>query len=788
MGMINKNRSIVRFGLILYGAWLMMSCSTTSAIPDGEQLFRGLKKIDYVNYEKSDYATSTQEEMEYALASAPNGALFGSSYHTTPFPIRLWIWNAFSQYDDAFSRWMTKAFGSQPKLMSKVNPALRASVAESQLDKFGYFDGKVSYDVIEMSNPKKAKLAYTVDMGHLWTLDTVRYENFPHDADSLIRGSLDQAIISKDAPFNVNNLELERQRVARIFRDNGYYFYKSGYASYLADTLNVPGKVVLSLQMADSLESEVTRKWYIGNVELNFRKQFMEELHDSTQRSSLTLRYNGRRPPLRPGVILRDLKLRPRQLYSASNEEESHKSIQSTGLFTYSSFRFTPRDTTSVCDTLDLSIDCVFDKPYDFYVEANAKGKTSGYMGPELVVGLTKRNAFHGGEKIDVNLHGSYEWQTGHRSEGSKTGVNSYEYGGDVALIVPRIVTPQSLFVKRKTFAQRPQRRRLIHSFMSPTTTLRASVNTLNRADYFKRHVVSGELTYDFWTSQRSRHSFSPLILSYEYMNSTTEAFEELIENNPYLRVSMQDEFVPKMSYTYFYMSGSNRYNPFNLTLSLSEGGNILAAGYAAFGEKWSEKGKTMFKNPFAQFVKAELDMVKKWRLSDYSSLVGHLNTGVIYSYGNSSAAPYYEQFYVGGANSIRAFNVRSIGPGKYKPLNSRMSYIEQTGDVKFLANLEYRSRLFGNLHGAVFLDAGNVWTIHNDENRPGGQFKFQHVLKEMALGTGVGLRYDMSLFVIRVDWGIGLHVPYDTGKSGFYNPSSFGDSQSIHLAVGYPF
>ena len=167
---------------------------------------------------------------------------------------------------------------------------------------------------------------------------------------------------------------------------------------------------------------------------------------------------------------------------------------------------------------------------------------------------------------------------------------------------------------------------------------------------------------------------------------------------------------------------------------------------------------------------------------------MGHVNAGVIYSYGNAEQAPYYEQFYVGGANSVRAFNVRSIGPGKYYPGNSKLSYIEQVGDIKFLANLEYRPRLFGDLYGALFMDAGNVWSLHDDPGRPGSKFDLKKCFRQLAVGTGVGLRYDMGLFVIRLDWGIGLHVPYESGKSGFYNISRFKDGQSIHLAVGYPF
>lgn len=791
---------IIYIGVLAMAIPMVVACSSTSALKEGEQLFTGLKPIEYTNYEKMPYADSTILEMENVLASAPNGALFGSSYYRTPFPVRLWVWNAFSTSESPVSKWITKAFGTKPKLMSNVNPVLRAQVAENQLDKYGYFNGKVSYEVLTERNPKKAKVAYLVNLGHLWTLDSVRYLGFPEAGRHLIDSTLNQAVIRRGSPFNVSQLEQERQRLTRLFRNNGYYYYKNGYASYLADTLAAPGKVQVKLVMADSIDTMAYRRYYVGKVNLNFRKQFMEELKDSLVRGRLSFRYNGRKMPIRAGIVLKDLKLFPRRLYKVENEEAAKRHLQSMGLFSYSSIQFTPRNEPAVeqrlddgcvvySDTLDANIDLVFDKPYDFYVETNARGKTTGRVGPELVVGLTKRNAFRGGEKLDINFHGSYEWQTINKTGSKSTRINSYEYGSDVSLSFPRIITPWNAF---RTMAQNERRLRAGHYpkrfYGTPTTTVKASMNVLNRAGYFRRHVVSGELTYDWATSAQHHHSFSPLVLSYEYMNSRTAAFDSVIAQHPYLQISMRDQFVPKMSYTYTYNSPVSYRNPITWFTTVSEAGNILALGYLAAGRKWNDKDKQMFKNPFAQFLKLETDFVKYWRLAETSTLVGHINMGVIWSYGNTEKAPYYEQFYVGGANSIRAFNVRSIGPGEFQPANSRYSYIDQTGDMKFVANLEYRPKIWGDLYGAVFLDMGNVWNFHEQEYNQNGKFDAKNFLKQMAVGTGVGVRYDMGMFVIRLDWGVGLHVPYETGKGGFYNIPKFKDSHSLHLAVGYPF
>lgn len=766
-----KQTDNLHSGIILMLVTIVFaSCSTTRRIPDNDKLFVGLKKIEYTNFERNNHYTAVNEEVEAALATAPNGALFGSSYYRSPFPYGLWIWNACSGSNSSLARWFTKSFGKAPVLMSWVNPELRAKVATELLRSRGYFDAKVDYDVIDQKNPKKAKIAYTVNVGRLHTIDTLLYLNYPPEADSLIRATAGAAQIHVGDAFDISTLDAERTRLTQLFRDNGYYYYQSGLSSYLADTVSVPGKVQLRLQFADSVPELVKRKWYIGRVDLSFRKNYADQLRDSLTRRNFTFHFNGRKSPIRPRVVVRDLKLRPKQLYSYDNYLQSANKISSTGLFSLVDFKFTPRDTSALCDTLDLALNCVFDKPYDFYIETNVVGKTSGKLGPGLVVGFTKRNAFRGGEKLDINLNGSYEWQTGHHNDGTRSKINSYEYGINASLELPRLLLP----VWRR-----------VRWYSTPSTLLKASSSVINRSEYFKRHVVSGELTYKFQRTATSVHLFSPLVLQYEYMQRMTKEFADVLEDNPYLLISMADQFVPKMHYTYTYSSPTNYLNPIYWQLSVSEASNLLSLGYMAAGKKWSQQEKLMFKNPFAQFLKIETSFRKTWALGEHSTVVAHANAGLIWAYGNSRTAPYSEQFYVGGANSIRAFNVRSIGPGAYRAANERLSYMDQTGDIKLQANLEYRPRLFGNLYGALFLDAGNVWALRDDGFRASSKFKAKNLLKEMALGTGVGLRYDLDFFVLRLDWGIGLHVPY---RTGFYNLPSFSDGQSLHFAIGYPF
>ena len=791
---------------------VLMACSTTNNIPDDDQLFVGLSKIEYSNFEKNDNLETAKEEVEAALATAPNGALFGSSFYRTPFPYGLWIWNAFSGKTDKFSKWMTESFGKKPVLMSWVNPALRASVAQSLLRNYGYFHNTVEYKAVEQRNPKKSKISYHINLGPLLTIDTVAYVGFPAEADSLIQLSMPESMLKPGDPFTVAALDAERTRISTLFRNNGYYYYQPSYASYLADTVAVPDKAQLRFQLADGIPDEAYRRWYIGHVTVNLRKTFMQQLTDSLRRRSFTINYSGRKSPLRPRVIMGSMKLRHRQPYSYDKYLQTVSAINATGLFSMVDFQFTPRadsisrDTlhpvrrqgVAPADTLDLTVNCVFERPYDFYIESNFIKRTIGRLGPELKLGFTKRNAFRGGEKLDINVHGSYEWQT----HSNASDMNSYEYGADASIEFPRIVAPffggNRVSRRTVTLADGTTRRIPRRRFFTPPITLaKVSSDIVRRPGYYKMHIVAGEWTYRWQPSANSRHEFSPLTVKYQFMNSHTDKFEDIVEQSPYLLATMSDYFIPQMRYTYVYSSPATMRNPIQWTVTLSESGNVSSLGYMAFGHKWNEKEKKMFKNPYSQFVKVETDFTKTWTLSSNTSLVGHLGGGVVYSYGNSEATPFSELFYVGGANSVRAFPIRGIGPGDFPGLdNAQASYLFQNGDVKFLANLEYRQRLFGNLHGALFLDAGNVWNIDqlrfDDEDLDnllvGTKFKLKSIFNQVAVGTGLGLRYDLDFLILRLDWGIGLHVPYETEKSGFFNLDSFKRYQTLHFAIGYPF
>ena len=254
----------------------------TKGIPDDDQLFTGLKTIAWQDAEQNENLIETQEEVEAALATAPNGSIFGSSYYRLPFSFGVSVYNTYSKHNGLFAHWMTKTFGRQPVLMSWVNPELRASVAQNVLRNHGYFHGKVGYEVIRQKNPKMAKIQYNVEPGRLYMIDSVGYFDFPVEADSLIQSSLREAHIHRGDPFVVSLLDAERQRVSTLLRNHGYYYYQPDYASYLADTFVVDGKAQLQFRMAKDVPVAATHPWYIGRININMKKSFMEQPTDST--------------------------------------------------------------------------------------------------------------------------------------------------------------------------------------------------------------------------------------------------------------------------------------------------------------------------------------------------------------------------------------------------------------------------------------------------------------------------------------------------------------------------
>ena len=416
-----------------------------------------------------------------------------------------------------------------------------------------------------------------------------------------------------------------------------------------------------------------------------------------------------------------------------------------------------------------MDIYCTFDSPLETSLEVNVSSKSNSYIGPGLSFGVTNKNVFGGGEQLSVKATGTYEWQTG---KGRSSIFNSYEVGITGSLAFPRLLAPN--FIPRSRYQLN-------------WTRFQLNADLLNRPHYFKMAQFNASVNYDWRFRRHVQNTLTLFKLTYTNLIHSTAEFDSIMAANPAVAQSFKSQFIPQLSYSYVYDRAFGRDNTLNWQFTVQEAGNVFWAIYEACGKKGEKK---LFGTPFSQFVKGQCQLVWGHRiLTGDNWIVTRLAAGAAHAYGNSSQVPYSEQFYVGGANSIRAFTVRSIGPGSYRaPEGQPQDYFDRTGTFKFEANVEYRFPIYGPLHGAAFLDAGNIWLLKDDPLRPGGTLKGSTFLRDLALGTGVGLRFDISMLVIRGDLGIGIHAPYNTGHGGYYNMESFGKSLAFHLAIGYPF
>lgn len=757
----------------------LASCSTTRNLPENEILYIGVEKMDVVNEDLSYTGTTALEEVEAALSYPPNNAILGSNSLRWPIPLGLWVYNNFEKYKDkkGVGRWIYDHMASEPVLLSNVNPATRVKIATNLLRDYGFFNGSVSYEEIPQKNPKKTKLSYRIDMANPYYLDSIAWLKYPAKADSLIQATRKESVLIKGENFNILNLEAERQRIATLLQNNGFYYFRPEYTTYRADTLQRSGYVSLQVIPQTGIAPEAKRQYHIGRTSVYLTGYNGDTPTDSLKLRNMTLYYNGKRPGIRPSVLMRNLFYQRGELYNQARQTYTQEAMARMGIFKFTEFRYVPRDTTSTCDTLDVRINAMFDQPYDGELEFNVTAKSTDQTGPGASFKLTRKNFKRMGADLTWEVRGSYEWQTNSTVEGNSSVMNSYELGTSLSLDFPRLMLPWS-------------DRNLLRSRFPQHTSFKLYINQLNRAKFFKMLSFGGNVTYDFQRSRTWKHSITPFRLEFNTLQSTTARFDSITAVNPALALSLGNQFIPAMEYTVtFDNARMKRRHQLWWQSSVTSAGNATSLVYAAFGKGLKETDKKLLNSPYAQFLELTSEIRTLVKIRGKHQIAARLMGGIIYAYGNQTVAPYSEQFYIGGANSIRAFTVRSLGPGTYHPVaDNKYSYIDQTGDIKIEANVEYRFPLFGDLYGATFLDAGNVWLLRKEEGRPGGQLTLKNFAKSIALGTGVGLRYDLEFLVLRFDLGIALHAPYDTGKSGYYNIPKFKDGLGFHFAIGYPF
>lgn len=742
------------------------SCSTTRKVPDDDHLYIG-KKISYVEPDTAHMPEEIKTAITEAVFMAPNNywKLVGWRY---PFPLGLWVYNNWPNPEKGFRHWLYEKLVEEPVLVSEVRPEVRTHMIDEILDNNGYFRGTATYELIPAKNPRKAKIQYTVQPGPAFCLDTVELL-----ADTCHINHLIDSIAQRDSylhagvRYSADSLNMARTRITNTLRNRGYYFFRPDYIKYLADSINNPGHIAMRIDLASNIPAWASRRYITGKTTVTVNRYQGDQTPDTVMIRPDMMLIQMQPSRLRRSIIPECVTFREGRTFTVRNMNRTQTYLARLGIFNAINIEAIP-DTTAAVPTLDVNVNCTFDAPIEVAFEVNASSKSNSYLGPGLSLGVTNHNIFGGGEQLSVQLTGSYEWQTG---RGRNSIFNSYEVGLTGSLAFPRLLAPK--FIPRSRYQLN-------------WTRFQLNADLLNRPHYFKMAQFNASVNYDWRLRRHVSNTFTPFKLTYTKLMHTTADFDSIMAENPAVAQSFTNQFIPQMIYTYTYDRQINPRNSVNWTFTVQEAGNIFWSIWEATGSKGE---KRMFGTPFSQFVKGYTQLVWDHNLGFDHHIVGRVAVGAEHAYGNSSQVPYAEQFYCGGANSVRAFTVRSIGPGSYRaPEGTPDDYFDQTGTFKFEANVEYRFPISGALHGAVFLDSGNVWLLKDDPARPGGTLRGKSFLRDLAVGTGVGLRFDISMLVIRGDLGIGIHAPYPTGHSGYYNMESFGKSLAFHLAIGYPF
>lgn len=759
--------AIVAVAMGLLGA----SCSTTRRVPQGDVRYTGIGKFDVVPSGKEKIPAPLVENLRRAADCDPNNTFLVSFL---PIPVGLWVYNNWSDSARGLKGKIYDLLARPNVLLSEVKPDMRSQIMKQILDNNGYFGSTVNYTIdYGKKNSKKASIDYTMNVSSPYRIDSIIYlsgkDKMSAFIDSLARKS---PYLQKGEIFCVDSLDDERIRIANSMRNRGYYYFKPEYIEFLADSLITPGSIALKLTVANNMPGMAKLQYRTGNIYTTVLRNSKQDpgTPDTipTKRGDVIVMRPAR---LRENLIPSCITFREGKLFSVRDMNRTQTRLSRLGIFGGIQIQPVPVDTTAANPTLDVYTFCQFEDPMEASIEVNATSKSNSYLGPGIILGLTNRNIFGGGERLSVQLNADYEWQTGRNASSV---FNSYEFGLNASLAFPRLLAPR--FIKRTN-------REL------NWTTINIGASILNRPHFFKLAEFNTGITYEWRAARHSVNQFTPFKLTYNKLISTTHEFDSIMQQNPAVALSFQSQFIPQMSYTYTLdkFFERERINGINLTATVTEAGNIFNGIWSLCGVKGEKK---MFGTPFSQFVKGQVQLVYNRRLVRGRDqwLVSRVLVGAAHAYGNSREVPYSEQFYIGGANSIRAFTVRSIGPGSYRaPVSQRDGYFDQTGTFKVELNTEYRFPIISVLHGAVFLDAGNIWLLKNDPLRPGGKLQGKSFFKDLALGTGAGLRVDIGMMVLRLDLGYGLHAPYYNDTPHYFN-IKFKDAFALHLAIGYPF
>ena len=645
-------------------------------------------------------------------------------------------------------------FSRKPVIYDTLQARLSCQDLMTAMQNEGYMNAGVS--LYTETKGKKLKATYLLHPGQPFLIGKVNYDIQDEGIQQLLHlDQTDNQQIKPGMRFTVETLDNERKRIAGLLSDNGYFRFNKDFIHFTADTVMGRKDIALTLQLrkykSNSNSPEVDHTRYLIRDVL-FQSNDSDRIH------------------LRKQVLLNATAIKEGRPYDASALQRTYNNFARLQAVKYTNIKFTEVPDTNL---LDCHIQISTNKPSTISFQPEGTN-TAGDLGAAASITYTNRNLFHGSEQLSIEFRGAYEAITG--LEGYQD-QNYTEFSVETKLVFPRFLAP---------FLSKSFRRR-----QTASSEWAISWDFQNRPE-FHRRVFSSAWRYR-WSEPKHHlnYRFDLLDLNYVYMPWISSTFKrDYLDNaenrNAILRYNYEDIFIMKTGFTVSYTDGVDA-----VRANFESAGNLLNGVSKGFGFKTNSQGQhTLFNIAYAQYVKFDFDYTHLFQFDKRNALALHAGLGVAYPYGNSTVLPFEKRYFSGGANSVRGWSVRELGPGKFKGTDGRIDFINQTGDVKLDLNAEYRSSLFWKLQGALFIDAGNIWTLRNYAEQPGGQFKFTEFYKQIAASYGMGLRLNFDYFILRFDVGMkAINPAYESGKEhwSIFHPKLSRDFD-FHFAVGLPF
>lgn len=771
-----SNRYIRQF-LVFASVGLAVSCSNTKYLKEGQMLYTGAEvNIKGDSLSKSD-KKNLKSELEANLTPKPNSTFLG-------LRPKLFFYNIAKEpkKEKGFNYWLKYKLGEKPVLLGDVDREFNKDIIENYSENKGYFNAKATYDTL--SKNKKAKVIYNVKPGARYLISQVKFQKDSSLINSEIQKLTEKTLLKVGEPFDLHVIKAERERIDNGLKQRGFYYFSGDNIIVQADsTVAKNHKVELNVKLKDNTPDLATEQFSIDKVVVfpsyNIRDARNGKYSVPMNSDSLgKYAYNDiyvidPEHKFKPKIFDRALYFKKGDLYNRADHNLTLNRLISLGVFKFVKNEFI------VSDSLQHKFDAYYlltpRQIQSLRLEALGRTNSANYAGSEVNLNWTHRNFFKGAEQFKASVYGAFDVQMG----GPENAKNLFRAGTNVQLSIPRIVAPFR-FNSSSAFV--------------PRTNITLGYEFQNRTEYYTLNTFSGSFGYVWKENARKEHDLKVIDITYVTPANVTPLYDSISAKSDAMRRVVQKQLIfgPTYSYTYtntMLQKPSTIY--YKGTLDLA--GNLTGLLTGANAKEGKEK--SIFGVPFSQYAKIENDFRFYHKFNEKTSLATRFIGGIAYPYGNSDNIPFSKQFFSGGSNSIRAFRARTLGPGSFDPRTIQEGYyFDQSGDIKLELNAEYRANIYKFLNVALFADAGNIWLVNEDSQRPGAKFS-KDFMKEIAVGAGFGLRLDFSILILRLDLAMPLRVPYYPkndrwmfDKINFGDPSWRKDNLILNIAIGYPF